>query len=87
MVITRTKVNIPEFTKQELQTAMGCLTKGKAGDTKGIKVGDIKECDDETKEMMEEIFSEVIRQENMAPEAWRKVVIRSESQKKRRGET
>ena len=51
--------HIPEFTKQELQAAIE-----KSGDTKGIKAEDIKESDDETKEMMREIFNEVIRQES-----------------------
>ena len=37
--------SIPEFTKQELQTAIDCLQKGKSGDNKGIKAEDIKGCE------------------------------------------
>ena len=63
------ETHIPEFTKRELQTAIDCLKKGKnqeTGDTKGMKAEDIKGCDDETKELMRDIFNEIIKQESMA---------------------
>ena len=73
--------HIPEFTKQGLQTAIDCLKKGNAGDRNGVKAEDTKESDDKTKEMTTEIFNEVNKQENMTPEAWRKVVIKRDSKK------
>ena len=48
--------HFPEFTKQELQAAIDSLKKRKSGDTKRIKAEDIKESDDETKEIVRENF-------------------------------
>ena len=44
--------------------------KGKAGDSNGIRPEDIKTCDDETKNMVRQIFNEVPGQEECTPEAW-----------------
>ena len=73
--------HIPEFKKQELQTEIDCLKRGTTRRHKGNQADDLKQCDDETKEMMREIINEVIKQEMMAPEAWKTVVIKSDLQK------
>ena len=44
--------HIPEFTKQDLQAAIDSLKRGKSEDSNGITAQDMKESDDETKEMM-----------------------------------
>ena len=45
--------------------------KGKAADSNGIRAEDIKAYDEETKEMVRQIFNEVIKQKEYTPEAWR----------------
>ena len=59
--------SIPEFTEQEVQAAIDSVKK-KSGDSRGIRAEDIKECDDETKKMVREIFNEVITRESITPE-------------------
>ena len=44
------------------------VSKKKSGDSRGIRAEDIKECDDETKKMVREIFNEVITRESITPE-------------------
>ena len=68
--------HIPEVTKQELQTAIDCLKIGKTGDTIRMKAVDLRDCDDETKENMEDIFNEITEQEFMIPKSWTQVVVR-----------
>ena len=68
---------IPEFTTEELQAAIDRLKKkGEAGDSNGIRAEDIKACDEETKEMMRQIFNEVLKQRDCTPEAWRRIRIK-----------
>ena len=64
---------IPEITTDELQTAINRLTKGESADGNGIRAQDIKACDEETKEMVRQIFNEVIKQKECKPEAWRRI--------------
>ena len=47
--------------------------KGKSADSNGIRAEDIKGCDEETKDMVRQIFIEVVKQKEFTPEAWRKV--------------
>ena len=54
------KNEIPEFTQDEVQTAIDSFKKGKASDNNGIRAEDIKTCDDTTKEMIRQIFNEVM---------------------------
>ena len=68
--------HIPVFTKQELQTAIDCPKRGRAGDTKGIKTEDLKECDDATKEMMRNLFRRDHQTRKHDPEFWSTVVIK-----------
>ena len=42
----------------------------------GIRAEDIKACDDETREMVRQIFNEIIKQNEFTPEAWKKVRIK-----------
>ena len=62
------KEEIPEITEEEVRTAINKLKKGKASDNKGIRAEDIKTCDDTTKEMIRQIFNEVIKQGICTPE-------------------
>ena len=58
------KNEIPEFTQDEVQAAIDKLKKSKANDNNGIQVEDIKTCDATTKEMIRQIFNEVLKQED-----------------------
>ena len=40
-----------------------------------MKAEDLKGCDDETKELMRDIFNEIIKQESMAPKSTIEVAI------------
>ena len=67
---------IPEITTEELQSAISNLKAGKSPDGNGIRAEDIKDCNDETREMMRQIFNEVIKRNNFTPEEWKKVKIK-----------
>ena len=67
---------IPEITSEELQSAISKLKAGKSPDGNGIRAEDIKDCSDETREMMRQIFNEVIKRNNFTPEEWKKVKIK-----------
>ena len=73
---TEEMTRIPEITSEELQDAIRKLKKGKSPDSDGIRAEDIKACDDETKEMVRQIFNEIIKQNEFTPEAWKKVKIK-----------
>ena len=66
----------PQITTEELQEAINKLKKGKSPDSDGIRTEDIKACDDETREMVRQIFNEIIKQNEFTPEAWKKVKIK-----------
>ena len=68
--------HIPEITTEELQNAINKLKKGKSPDNKGIRAEEIKDCDEETREMMRQIFNEVIKKKEFTPEDWKKVTIK-----------
>ena len=67
---------IPEITTEELQDAINKLKKGKSPDSDGIRAEDIKACDDETREVVRQIFNEIIKQNEFTPEAWKRVKIK-----------
>ena len=55
---TNEMTRIPEITTEELRTAINELRKGKSPDSNGIRAEDIKACDDETKDMVRQIFND-----------------------------
>ena len=55
----------------KMQDAISKLKKGKSPDSDGIRAEDIKACDDETKEMVRQIFNDVLKQD-CTPEAWQR---------------
>ena len=67
---------IPEITSEELQSAISKLKAGKSPDGNGIRAEDIKDCNDETREAMRQIFNEIIKRNNFTPEEWKKVKIK-----------
>ena len=67
---------IPEITTEELQNAIGKLKKGKSPDSNGIRAEDIKACDDETREMVRQLFNEIIKRNKFTPDEWKKVRIK-----------
>ena len=67
---------IPEITSEELQSAISKLKAGKSPDGNGIRAEDIKDCNDETREMMRQIFNEIIKRNNFTPEECKKVKIK-----------
>ena len=50
--------------------------KGKSPDSNGIRAEDIKACDDETREMVRQIFNEIFKRNEFTPEDWKKVTIK-----------
>ena len=73
---TEETTRIPEITSEELQDAIRKLKKCKSPDSDGIRVEDIIACDEETKEIVRQIFREIIRQNEFTLEAWKKVKIK-----------
>ena len=67
---------ILEITSEELQSAISKLKTSKSPDGNGIRAEDIKDCNEETREMMRQIFNEVIKRNNFTPEEWKKVKIK-----------
>ena len=67
---------IHEITSEELQSAISKLETGKSPDGNGIRAEDIKDCNDETREMMRQIFNEIITRNNFTPDKWKKVKIK-----------
>ena len=67
---------IPEITSEEIQAAICKLKSGKSPDGNGIRAEDIKDCSEETREMMRQVFNEVIKRNNFTPEEWKKVKIK-----------
>ena len=74
---TEEMTRIPEITSEELQDAIRKLKNGKSLDSDGIRTEDIKACDEETKEMVRQIFNEIIRQYEFTLEARKKVKIKA----------
>ena len=58
---------IPEITTEELQSAICKLKKGKSPDSNGIRAEDIKACYDETREMVRQLFNEIMKRNNFTP--------------------
>ena len=73
---TEETAGIPEITTEELQTAISKLKKGKSPDSKGIRAEDVEACDEETKEMVSQLFNEMIKRKEFTPEEWKKVTIK-----------
>ena len=73
---TEETAGIPEITTEELQNAMNKLKKGKFPDRTGIRAEDVKACDEETRELMRQIFNEIIKRKEFTPEDWKKVTIK-----------
>ena len=42
----------------------------------GVRAEDIKACDEDTKELVRQIFNEIVKQNEFALEAWRRVTIK-----------
>ena len=70
-------IRIPEITTEEMQTAINKLKKkGKSADSNGIRAEDVKACNEETREIVRQIFNEIIKQNEFTPEPWKKVKIK-----------
>ena len=63
---------IPEITTEELHSAISKLKTGKCPDSNRIRAEDIKACNDETREMMRQLFNETIKRNNFTPDDGRK---------------
>ena len=72
---TSEMTRIPEITTEEFRTAITKLNKGKSPDSNGTRAEDTKACDDETREMVRQIFNEIIKQNEFTREASKKVKI------------
>ena len=73
---TEETAGIPEITTEELQSAINKLKKGKSPDCNGIRSEDVKACDDETREMVRQLFNEITKRNNFTPDEWKKVRIK-----------
>ena len=67
---------IPDIMSEKLQDAIKKLKKSKSPNSDGIRAEDIKACDDEKKEMVRQIFNEIIMQNEFTLEAWKKVKMK-----------
>ena len=67
---------IPEITTEELQIEINKLKEGKSADSNGTRAEDIKACDDESREMVRQIFNEIIKRKEFTLEDWKKVTIK-----------
>ena len=67
---------IPEITTEEVQNAISKLKKGRSPDSNGIRAEDIKACDAETREMVRQLFNEIIMRNSFTPDEWKKVKIK-----------
>ena len=56
--------------------SMNSKKKGKSPDSDGIRAEDIKACDDVTRDMVRQLFNEIIKRNNFTPEEWKKVKIK-----------
>ena len=76
---------IPDIKTEELQPAINKLRKGKSPDSKGIRAEDVEACDEETREMVRQIFNEIIKRKWI--HAWRleESDDKSDTQGRRRG--
>ena len=59
-----------------MQDAIDRLERGKASESNGIRAEDIKECDEETKEMVRQIFNEMIKQKECTLQTWQRIRIK-----------
>ena len=66
----------PEITTEELQSAISKLKTGKSPDGNGIRAEDTTACDEETRDMVRQLFNEIIKRNNFTPEDWKKVKIK-----------
>ena len=73
---TEETAGIPEITTEELQTAINKLKTGNSPDNKGIRAKDIKDCYEETRDMVRQISNEVFKRNEFTPEDWKKVTIK-----------
>ena len=65
---------ILEITTEELHNAI-CKLK-KSPDSNGIRAEDIKACDDETRDMVRQLFNEITKRINFTLDEWKKVKIK-----------
>ena len=65
-----------KFRRKNYKAQSANSKKGKSPDSNGIRAEDIKACDDETREMMRQIFNEIIERNNFTPDEWKKVKIK-----------
>ena len=76
-VVAKTwKMKYRILTQDEVQAAIDNLKKSKASDNNGIRAEDIKTCDATTKDMIRQIFNEVLKQEDCTPETWKRLRIK-----------
>ena len=66
---------IPEFTTSEIQDAIDRLKRGRAKESSGIRAEQIKNCSDETKETIRQIFNEILKQKACTPRIWRRTRV------------
>ena len=73
---TEETARIPEITTEEVQTAINKLKIGRSPESKGIRAEYSKVCDDETREMVRQIFNDIIKKNEFTFEDWKKVTIK-----------
>ena len=76
---TNEMTRIPEITTEDLRSAINKLRKGKSPDSYGIRAEGIKACDDETRE---QIFNEIINQNEIHAGSMEESENKSDTQKK-----
>ena len=64
------------ITTEDLKLQSTNSKKGKSPDSNGIRAEDIKACDDETREMVRQIFNKILKRNEFPPGDWKKVTIK-----------
>ena len=62
--------------RQKSCKTQAAFKKGKSPDRIGIRAEDMKACDDDTREMVRQLFNEIIKRNNFSLEEWKKVKIK-----------
>ena len=57
--------------QKSYKTQLAKSKKGKSPDSNGIRAEDIKACDDETREMVRQLFNEIIKRNNFTLDEWK----------------
>ena len=62
-------------TSNQFRSSQQMKSKMRAGDSSGVRAEQIKNCSDETKERIRQIFNEILLQKQCTPKTWRRIRV------------